>query len=383
MRVRFGLALAAAASTAVCCPSIALAQGQPQTRPTITSLGQDTLSVKAKKGDDSAVAYVPVLNAGGAPATIDVTFQASSSEDVKVSGFTPKQAPPGATRLTVTLTGLKALKDESVDGQLVVTGGRAPVARAVEITPAPQPWTNWPTVIVIGTAIAFALLLFGVGLKANLALDHKAPGPKWSFDSWATTLTTAGAVLGTVLGAATLPDVPRQLSKDSLVGLNLLFGVLVVVGPFVFQALRSPSVKESDQDAGFYGTNGTLLVACAITGAAVLGELATLALLGWELAGPGAWGWLTVAGVGLLAGLAAYYVIVTTYDLVTTDWEAKLRKAGEDAKVPLPVVVVPGPAPETFETLAELWSPPADQPAAMGFLVAPAAVPKRLSWHLP
>jgi hypothetical protein len=197
---------------------------------------------------------------------------------------------PGATRVKVTFAGLKKLNREPVDGQLVVQSGTRPVARAVSITPAPQPSRDWASSIFWTAVGAFAVLALVGLVTGRRRLLKPAAGPKWSFDSWATTLTAAGGILGTVLGAATLPEIPREIDKETLVRLNLLFGLLVVVGPFVFEAIRNPTVSPAAQDAGYTGWNLTLLLACAITGGAVFGELATLGVwVGSSRApGPGA-----------------------------------------------------------------------------------------------
>jgi hypothetical protein len=129
-------------------------------------------------------------------------------------------------------------------------------------------------------AFAFLATVIWACLWCPGKLTKQAPGPKWGFgSSWTTNLTAVGATLGTVLGAATLPDVPSQIDKDTFVQLNLGFGLLVVIAPFLFHALRWPIRKTAMDDNGLYGGNVTLLVACCLTFAAVLGELATLALL--------------------------------------------------------------------------------------------------------
>jgi hypothetical protein len=340
-RTRFAVAAVGAAALAL--PGSAAGQG---TKPVITSLGQEALSVKAKTGEDTATTYLSVLNAGDKAAGITVQFQASSSADVRVSGFTPKAAVPGAaTRVAVTLSGMKKLKKDAVDGQLVVTGGAAPVARAVSITPAPQPSRNWPLTIFWLTVGVFAGLAVVVAVWARIKgkggyLGKLAPGPKWSFTSWATTLTAVGALLGTVLGSITLPEVPRQIDKDTLVKLNLLFALLLVIGPFVFQAIRRPSVSASDQEAAYWGWNFSLLGACAITGAAVVGEVVTLGLLGWEVTNGGTWGKLVVVATCVVVVLSLWYFLVTAYDLVTTDWQHEAKKAARAAAKPQKVVIV-------------------------------------------
>jgi len=63
----------------------------------------------------------------------------------------------------------------------------------------------------------------------------------------------------------------------------------------------------------------------------VLGEIATLTLLAWELTGGGAWGLIAIAGLGAVALLAAYYFAVTSWSLATTDWEALAAQKKADA----------------------------------------------------
>jgi hypothetical protein len=315
-----------------------------QANPKITGLGQEALSVKAKSGEDSAVAYVSVLNAGSAAARIQVTFQAASSDRIRVTKFQPQSAAPGATRVAVTLTGLTALKEEA-EGQLLVTGGAEPVARAVKITPAPQPSRDWAATIFWLTVIVFALLygavVAGLALTKRLpSLGKLAPGPKWSFESWATTLTAVGAILGTVIGDVTLPEVPRRVDKETLIELNLIFGVLLVVGPFVFQAVRARSASADDQEAGLTGYTWALLLACSLTAAAVLGELATLGLMGTELTEKDVWRTVIWVAAGLLCVLALLYFSRTSWELATTDWEEQARKAAAAAKKPQKVIVV-------------------------------------------
>jgi hypothetical protein len=313
----------------------AWATDPPSPAPRLTSLGEDTLAVKAKQGEDQTTTYVSVLNADAGTARIRVEFQASSDERVRVVNYDPVPVlGERATRVKVTLEGMKQLEDEAVDGQLVVLGGAEPVARAVSITPAPQPSWDWPKSILeiamLGFAIVFTVGLLLGGVTGELF--KPAPGPKWSFDSWATTLTAVGGILGTALGAVTLPDIPREIGKESLIRLNLLFGVIVVVGPFLFQAIRNPKVRATDQDSAFTGWNFTLLLACAITAGAVFGELTTLGLLGWELTGGGDWGTAIVVGVAVLAVAGLWYFVVTVYDFVTTDWKYEDARAKEAAK---------------------------------------------------
>jgi hypothetical protein len=205
--------------------------------------------------------------------------------------------------------------------------------------------------------------------KGHLLLK-KAPGPKWGFDSWATTATAVGAILGTVLGGATLPEVPHEIDKQSLVALNLLFGGLVVLAPFVFQAIRKPTAPAADPDAGLWGYNVALLFACSLTCGAVLGEIATLTLLAWELTGGGGWGVVAIVGLAAVGVLAAYYFAVTSWSLATTDWEVLAAKKKAEAQ-------------QAQREALEEAAPEALEEAGAPVVVSPTAVAPPQRWSLP
>lgn len=294
--------------------------------PALVILGSDTLTVTAKEHSSTATGFISVFNRGTEPATITASFAAASAAGVVVEKKPqPNTINPGdAQRVKVTFTGLTALTD-SVDGELIIHGGPMPVAKSVSITPAPQPAHLWARDFVVGSlilaAIGFMLTSIWAAIWCPGTLGKRAPGPKWDFgNSWATNLTAVGATLGTVLGAATLPAVPSQIDKETLVRLNLGFGLLVVVAPFIFHALRWPKRATAMDDNGLYGRNFGLLAACSLTFAAVLGELATLALLFWELLGGGGYGEAVVAATFAAALLVAWYFIATVPFTATTDW---------------------------------------------------------------
>lgn len=294
--------------------------------PTLALLGSDTLDVTAKPHASTATAFVSVFNQGTKTATVTVSFAASSAAGVGVEASpVPRTVQPGdAQRVKVTFTGLKSLTS-TVDGELIVHGGSVPVAKSVSLTPAPQPAHLWARDFILGSLILAGLGLVLTAIWARVwcpgKLTKAAPGPKWDFgNSWATNLTAVGATLGTVLGAATLPAVPSQIDKETLVRLNLCFGLLVVVAPFLFHALRAPNRKTAMDDNGLYGWNITLLAACSLTYAAVLGELATLGLLFWELLGGGGYGVVVVVATAAAGVLVAWYFIATVPFAATTDW---------------------------------------------------------------
>lgn len=320
--------LAAGASTtaiALMVPAAALAQ-----EPTLKLVGADPLKVTAKTGENEAKATLLVLNERPARVTVAVSFTAATRTTLRASAPAVVARPGAISRVEVTFTGVEQLQEKTT-GALVITGGSAVLARQVEVTPAIDPQRDWARDIVllsIFMALGLAIVsVVWVVADANAGrLLAPAPGPKWSLDSWATTLTAAGAVLGTVLGSVTFPDVPEQITKDTLVTLNLFFGLLLVVGPFFFKALRRPKASPLEQEGGMYGTNVTLLLASCVLFAAVTGEIATLGLLFSEILDGGAetLAWIAAVVAELVATI---YFLLTIPRVVATNWVALANAA--------------------------------------------------------
>lgn len=302
----------------------------------LSLLGDEALEVQVEEGASTAELYVTLLNSSPFPASFEAEFQAASAEEVAIESVSPETLDgSSAARVKLVFSGVDIL-EEDVDGQLVIAGGEAPVTRPVSILPAPQPSAPWLEIIVlsaVGVSVVLMLVIIGVMPAETRALLGKpAVGPTWTLESWGGILTTIGALFGTLLGAITLPEVPRQVDKESLVSLNLAFPVLLAIAAFVFYAIRPPSLDASKQDAGLTGFNVVLLFSCCLTGGAVLGQLASLGLLGWELLGGSVWPWVATGVLVLVAGLALYYCAVTGYSLATTDWEAKLAEDEDEAQ---------------------------------------------------
>lgn len=87
--------------------------------------------------------------------------------------------------------------------------------------------------------------------------------------SWASNITVVGALLGTILSAGVLPKA-SPTSTATYAGLNLFFGVLILLAPLVYTATQGPVEGEHE------GYVLAFLISCAITLWAVGGELATV-----------------------------------------------------------------------------------------------------------
>jgi hypothetical protein len=244
-----------------------------------------------------------------APNTIlKVTVEGAAQE-----GFTLEQER--VTTLIVTFD--RPLDKRTLSGWLVLEGGGfSPSVRELSTQVADWPYDIGPVQGVIqnrslpiGPAtipIVAIVLAAGLTLLSLVGLSRKPSvgRAKWSFsDSWASTLTAAGAILGTAVGTTLLPDEPIILGKSTYIVLNLLFGFLVLLAPLVFESLRGTS-----------GTVGTqaFLIAATITLIAVLGELMTILVFAMDISpaagSNGLRGILIVAAViGIVAVLVYAY----------------------------------------------------------------------------
>jgi hypothetical protein len=160
--------------------------------------------------------------------------------------------------------------------QVEALGGAAEIARAL---------ATGKGALLVWASLAVASLVVTIRwftLKAKPRLSAKLGEVNWSFtDSWATTLTALGALLGTILSTAgVLPKSTKLLSTSALGGLNLLFGLMVLVAPLLFSSFARVRSKNTDDDEPSYqGTVWAFLAACILTLWAVIGELATIFVL--------------------------------------------------------------------------------------------------------
>ena len=357
-------------------------------RPPISVLGgTTTLKVAGSQGSDTASGSFTLLNRGRSAARIGVAFQAGSSQTPTVSGFAPKRVAAGKARLIeVTFAGLASL-DGTAIGQLVVTGARAPVAQSVEVVPAIQPSVPWPEILLGGSFLLAAVLMVAVifGMPGNdrSPLSNPAPGPKWSFSSWATTLTGLGGVLGIVLTQVTFPPFPAEMSKEEMVSLSALFSILVVLAPFIFQALRKTGLSEDDEHDGRIGTNRTLLLSSTVTLWAVAGQLGVFGMLCWEILGRGTVAWFAIAALVLIGALALRYYHVTMSAAVLRDWGAAAAKkrAGKRGR-PFDVSELDSVYLRSMEAPLATFTSHPEQRTAEVTVAAPPGAQTPASWSL-
>ena len=259
--------------------------------PGLEFVAPETVTLESDSGRTKPVT-VWLRNTSATPREVTLTAILEDSDGDPVSGRTAtvvpvdeegkdldQFAPPAENAITRYRLFLRGSGlGEDVAGRLVATAPSAAPA-SIELTVAPKTKLS-PGVdllLIVPLILAFALVgrawastpkrpRWDAALPA-LALDFKT--------SFATTLTVVGALLGTILSSSIAPDAVGDLSKNTFVALNLLFGVAVVAAGVVYAAGTDSVERESTPRVWAY------LVACVVTVWATLGQLTLL----WVLTG--------------------------------------------------------------------------------------------------
>lgn len=212
----------------------------------------------------------------------------------------------------------------------------------------------WGTIIVVVTALVALIVVlarwafWGPDRSTRPTLNQHVGPANWSFsESWGSTLTTFGSVLGMILLSSVLPDQGRYASARTVALVDLLFGFLVVLAPFVYNAtsVRVPSAAGPDgSEVTYEGTTLTFLISSTITLWAALGQALTTALIAAELAPRGAAFYL------FAAVLAAVAVLMASYAWRSTRWVLEVQ-AGHEARVLALTADAPRPRRPTWTLL--------------------------------
>jgi|tagenome__1003787_1003787.scaffolds.fasta_scaffold20762067_2 hypothetical protein len=231
-------------------------------------------------------------------------------------------------------------------GQLVASaGGAAPAT--VGLTVAAKPTVDVGVSEALWLPAVLAVLLMTVAavctLQDKVTFRTPLPSDLDFSDSYASKLTTVGALFGTFVSAGVLPDDTVGLSKTAFVALNLVFGVAVAVAALVYVALQRRTWKKipltaKEKQAGsqqmeepkLCGSVGGLLIASTVTIWAVLGELLTLWLLFGEL---GADQGFNGAALAIMRGLLIIALLLTiVYTIVVVPTLAQSKRVAQQPK---------------------------------------------------
>lgn len=203
----------------------------------------------------------------------------------------------------------------------------------------------WGTVIVaVAAAVAGCLVAARWVLWPDPStrpdLGQRIGPASWSFgDSWASTLTAFGAILGALLLTMVLPESGRYTTVRTVALLDLIFGFLVVLAPFVYAATGSPVTlppvsPDTTPVVSYEGRALTFLVAAAITLWAALGEIATLVLASAELSFPGALFFVFATVLLAVAALMLAYAWRSIRAVLEVQREYEVLLAVEPSLVP-------------------------------------------------
>jgi hypothetical protein len=325
-------------------PPVAAAQPQQQ-----LSFADDAgLKIEVDNDEKTASDSVVLVNSGPKPSQLSFT---AVSQDSDASTITVE--PTGST--TVPANGaaridLSFISDDSLDGftgHLVATGDGAAAERDVTFDVSfDSRW--WVNAIIFGSLLFAGVLTLWRAVKLRGRLGHRLATPNWDFSkSWASTFTVVGALLGTILSSVAFPESPERFSKETLAGMNLLFGVAILVAPFLFSETERARLvmKDGASQVQAHGTVAGYLRACALTLTGVVGELVTVFFLLAELQSNGA---LPDEGLILLGVLLAIaWALVAVYAWKTMGWIALNATPPDDTQDDLETTdtaLIPAPA---------------------------------------
>lgn len=235
-----------------------------------------------------------------------VTLESSHTVDVPANSVKPM---PMDLQLPSACAGRKIA--------LVLTADRAaPATTEIAVTRRLDDDFYWlPLILALILSLVtvlVAMVMIAMRTTGKWTDIEVKAGSSWSFkDSWLTNVSAVGAVLAAVLAASGfLDEVAPGLSTMKFLGLGLLFGGMVLIGPLVYGALSRWKIKPaSDSEPSkveSVGTVGGLTAASAVTLWGVYGQLCTLLAL--DVGSPGdLW---TRAVLALLLFLAIGIVFV-------------------------------------------------------------------------
>jgi hypothetical protein len=305
---------------------------------TVVSPTEVSLSPSGK--NKIASAKVTVKNDGGASA---VTFKVVPADKVIVRKQSAKTIDGfDVEQVTVTLQPKDPTK--KFTGTLVVSGDTGVAPGTVSLKFAPKPKApDWLYFVIFAPLVGAVLWVCARWLvlwRQKYKLGKRLGPANWDFSkSWGSNVTVVGALLGTILAAGVLPEETTTASKATYSGLNLFFGILVLVAPLIYVATqrakdvhRSTTVKE----AQYQGFVWSFLIASTLTLWAAVGELVTVGLLLQEIRTtdslPEAVIWVMWVIIGLAVLLLALYAwrSIGAVVKVQTDTETLRRRKREE-----------------------------------------------------
>jgi hypothetical protein len=305
----------------------AVAESTPQS---VKLVGPDTLTVHLKAANnaftatfnlsvenDGPLIAAPTLSGGGGykfSVVSDRNYsKATDAPTIKINQAVPLE-PTTITYVPVTL----AVHDSDTTSLTVILtvispSGVAPSTKDITLTRSPLS-ANFLGILIV--SLGLGAFILGVSFlfqkKPDGTTDKQIiyTNSTFSFSqSWATSIAAILTVVGTVFTTTgVLTSLVPGIDTGFFLALTIVYGVVLALAPLVYSALQKP------EDGQVYGTHLGYVIAAAITGVAVGGQLSTvgavvlLSDLGWVR-------WLLVAVLGVIALLVIWYTEATRQQL--------------------------------------------------------------------
>jgi hypothetical protein len=267
----------------------------------------------------TADSIVTVVNPSDADAhlTVRLVGEGTLPQAVRVAAEPATVVAHDAARITLTFS--QTEQTSGGPGSVVIgADGFAPAVVPISIGAAASAPVGAVPVLAFGLVAGLAFIgLRLVTLRKVLIWNGRLGSVHWDFSrSWATNITTVGAILGTVTATGLLPEAGRLLVPGEVAGLSVFFGVLAVLSGFVYTVLSRPVLDEMQEPAR-QGWVLPFVVAAGMTIVGVVGELTTLALLLVDGAQQGSNAEMAIA---LLLLVAAAGGLVLVHAWITMGW---------------------------------------------------------------
>ncbi len=214
---------------------------------------------------------------------------------------------------------------------LLAVEGAAPANARFALEKDAEDVSYWlPFLVGLGVAAVFTIG-FAWWRRSRLG-EPVAAGSSWSFqDSWLTNVAALGAILGAALAASGfLDEVLPGLETGRFLGLNLLFGGMVLVAPLIYATSSKwePVTHEGKQKLAATGRTWGVVLAAGSTLWGVIGQLVTLIVLASAAEAEQSVKY-TIGGLLALAAVLVFvYAVAFTYG-VTRDPDTRTGELPE------------------------------------------------------
>ena len=209
---------------------------------------------------------------------------------------------------------------------------------------------------MVGAVVLVVLAALSAGSLTSPRLSERMGPVNYDFSkSWASSITVVGALLGTVLSAkGVVPTVTKFLPAATYSALNLAFGILVVLAPFLYRSVSAPVAVTTAQgpDTEYQGTVAGFLLATALTLWGVLGELTALCLLFAELQESQG---VSLAFLGLFT-LSGVLLIIYSLRSIPAVIRAQAQHPARAAALQVGIAAAGMPVPDNAATPRQNWS---------------------------